>query len=109
MAVRLLVEVEQWPFGNESFTAAFASREKKRDVCDLIGEGVNGAVNPDDLLVGVRKDGAGWDVVALEPGLQRRIDRFLLGGNGSAGDIEAEEAHGIKQKDEAKTLNRETC
>ncbi|MPN22959.1 hypothetical protein SDC9_170344 [bioreactor metagenome] len=60
------IEIMQRPAGDEVFTSAFAGREEERDVGDLLGEDIDGAVNPHDLLVNVGA-GAGGELSAAEP------------------------------------------
>jgi len=50
------VEIQQRAGGDEVFATARAGGEEERDVGDLIGQDVDGAVNPDDLLIGVGED-----------------------------------------------------
>src|SRR5262249_32253394 len=59
LRVRTLVEVVQGAGGDEILAATLAHGEEERDVSDLFGQDVDGAVNPDDLLVGVVEDGGG--------------------------------------------------
>ncbi len=100
-AVRVLVEVGQRAGGYESFAPTVATGEQEWNVGDLFGDDVDGAVDPDDLLVGIREGWALMDVVTAEPGGQTWINGFLdwwINGRGVAGDgdVEAEEAHGVQ-------------
>src|SRR3954469_896756 len=47
--MRTSVKFRQWPGGDQVFPAAIASREKERDVGNLFGEDIDGAVHPDNL------------------------------------------------------------
>jgi hypothetical protein len=51
--VRAGVEVLQGTGRDEGFATALAARKKKRNVGDLFGEDVDGAIDPGDLFVGV--------------------------------------------------------
>jgi len=51
--VRIGVEIEERTGGDQAFPAPLAGREEERDIGDLFGQDVDGAINPDDLLVGV--------------------------------------------------------
>ena len=63
------VEIQEGPGGDEVFATALAAREEKGDIGDLLGEDVDGAVNPDDLFVGAGEDGPGRvGLFGAEPG-----------------------------------------
>src|SRR5882672_6550068 len=66
------IKIEQRPGGDESFAAALAAGEKERDIGDLFGEDVDGAIDPGDLLVGIAEGWAGGLRIAAEPGESRR-------------------------------------
>ena len=68
--VRMRVEIEQRAGGDEGFAAALTAGEDEGDAGDLLGDGVDGAIDPDDLLVGAGEAGLddSADVVAAEPG-----------------------------------------
>ena len=67
--VRVGVEINQWAGGDEGFAATVAGREKEGDVGDLLGERVDGAVNPNNLFISTGEDRAGiFILVASEPG-----------------------------------------
>ena len=95
------IEVQQWTGGDKGFAAALAAGEEKRDIGDLFSDGVDGAIDPDDLLVraGKVRRAGGWAVFATEPGegLGGELGEGLLGGGGAAGDgdVEAEDVHRI--------------
>src|SRR5689334_22334419 len=55
--MRAVVEGVQGAGGDEVLLATWALGEKEGDVGDLLGQDINGAINPDDLLIGVGKDG----------------------------------------------------
>src|SRR6266478_5430323 len=79
LGVRMVVKVQQRTGGNEGFAATITGGEKEWDVGDLLGQDVDGPINPDDLLIGVGQDGAGAvEVVAAEP-LFRREGAFERG------------------------------
>jgi hypothetical protein len=65
----LVVEIAERAGGDEVFASAFAAREKEGNVGNLFGENVDGAIDPDDLLVGVAQQRAGivaWSAVGPE-------------------------------------------
>ena len=65
----MIVEIEKRAGSDESFAPALASGEDKRNVRDLFGEDIDGAIDPDDLLIGVGQNAAAAvDVFAAEPG-----------------------------------------
>src|ERR1041384_3217023 len=67
LRVRAGVEIGQWAGGDEVFATAGAAGKEEGDIGDLLGEDVDGAINPDGLFVGVEEDGAGGiGVVAAE-------------------------------------------
>jgi hypothetical protein len=47
------IEIEQRTGGDEGLAAAFTAGEEERDIGDLFSDGADGAVDPDDLFVGV--------------------------------------------------------
>ena len=51
-AMRPVIEIDEGTGGDEVFAAALAGGEEKGDIGDLLGEHVDGAIDPDDLLVG---------------------------------------------------------
>lgn len=64
------VEIEKGAGSDQGFTAALAARKKKGNAGDLLGDGIDGAIDPDDLLVGAdeaRSVRAGG-IFAAEPG-----------------------------------------
>jgi hypothetical protein len=99
--MRMRIEVEQRAGGDEGFAAAFAAGEEERNVGDLLGDGVDGAIDPDYLFVSVgeARRVRGRGIFASEPvqGLGRELGDGLSDGGGAAGegDVEAEEVHGI--------------
>src|SRR6266404_5843030 len=63
------VEIQEGAAGDQLLPAPVATGEEERDVGDLLGQNVDGAVNPNNLLVGVGKDWtACGGVLAAEPG-----------------------------------------
>jgi hypothetical protein len=91
--VRTVVEIEERSGSNEGFAATVADAEEEWNVGDLFSEDVDGAVNPDDLLVGVGEHRAGGaNVLAAEPRFwsEGALD-WWSGGALGAGDVEAEE------------------
>ena len=77
LGVRTVVEIHEGAGGDQSFFAALAPGQDKGDVGDLLSDGVDGAIDPDDLLVGVVEKGAGGGrVVGGEPG--RGGEGFLI-------------------------------
>jgi len=96
LGMRMVVKVQQGTGGDEGFAASIPCGEKEWDVGDLLSQDVDRTVNPDNLLVGVGKDGAGAvEVVAAEPLLrgERAFERGSVGA-WAAGDVETEEFHG---------------
>ncbi len=53
------VEVMQRAAGDEGLATALAGGEEERDVGDLLGEDIDSAIDPGDLVVGVGKQGTG--------------------------------------------------
>ena len=63
-----VVKIQKLPGGNQGLAATVAGREKERNVRNLLGQDVDGAVNPDDLLVSIRQRGtSGIEILATEP------------------------------------------
>src|SRR5713101_4149432 len=66
--VRMVVKVHQRTGGNQGFAPAVAGGEEERNVGDLLGQDVDGAINPDHLLIGIGKNrGRGLGLVAAQP------------------------------------------
>jgi len=81
--VGAIIEIDERAGGNEVFAAAFTGGKEEGDIGDLLGDGIHGAVNPDDLLVGVGEESAGaGNGVAGEEGVDVGRKRFLHGGRG---------------------------
>jgi len=53
------VKIEQGAGRDEVFASAFAAGKEEWNVGDLLGECVDGAIDPDDLLICIGEDGAG--------------------------------------------------
>ena len=89
--MRLGVEIEERAGSDEIFAAAFAPGEEKWDIGDLFGDDIDGAVHPDDLLVGIGKTGTGGKIGAGKPsgGVEGTGDRW----RGGASDVKAEDFH----------------
>jgi hypothetical protein len=101
VGVRTIVEIVQGAAGDQVFPAALAAGEQKREVGDLLGQYINGAIDPDYLLIGVGQEGAaGGGAFAAQPGdggggeLGDGGLRWR-GRGGAAGDVEAEQVHWI--------------
>jgi hypothetical protein len=93
--MRAVVEVDEGTGGDEGFAPALAAREDEGDVGDLLGEYVDGAVDPDDLFVG-RVEGNSISIILIftsEPGEGFGGKGFLDWRRGRACDVEAEEFH----------------
>ena len=86
-----VVEVVERAGGDEIFPAAFTAGEEERDVGDLLGDDIDGAIHPDDLLVGVRKTGTGGKIGAGKPG--GGVEGTGDGWRGGASDVKAEDFH----------------
>jgi hypothetical protein len=91
--VRTVVEVHEGTGGDEVFAATFAGGEEEGDVGDLLGQGVDGAIDPDNLLVGVGEELAapGGD------GFGDAIEETLVGVEGEfiEGDMTAFAGEGV--------------
>ena len=71
------VEGVKWAGGDEVFAAALAARKQEWNIGDLFGNGIDGAIDPGGLLVGVaHRRAAAAEVLAGEPGL--RIEGFMI-------------------------------
>ena len=68
VGMRAIIEIEERAGGDEVFATALAGGEKERDIGDLLGEDIDGAIDPDDLFVRVSKARAGVKILASEPG-----------------------------------------
>ena len=91
-----VVKIRERSGCNQSLPATVAGREKERDVGDLLGQDVDGAVNPDHLLIGVREGRTSRvEILATEPlfrgeGLCNWRRRYF-------GNVKAEKVHGRNQ------------
>src|SRR5207249_11437464 len=90
LGVGAVVEIGEGGGGDEAFAAAFASGEEEGDVGDLLGKDVDGAIDPDDLLVGVGEERGGEviGVVAEEEGGGGEGAAMGGGGFAVAGDVD---------------------
>ena len=88
VGVGLVVEIVEGAGGDEVFAAAFAAGKQKRQIGDLLGQNVDGAIDPGDLGVGVVEErAAGFGVGAGEPGGGVWGNGALEWGSGGAGDV----------------------
>jgi hypothetical protein len=55
----LVVEAEKRAGSEQVFAATFAGGEEEGDVGNLLGQDIDGAIDPDDLLVGIVKGDGG--------------------------------------------------
>ena len=61
------IEIMERAGGDQRFATAFAGGEKEWNVRDLLGENVDGAIDPNDLLIGIgERDARVVDVVAFQ-------------------------------------------
>ena len=69
VGVRAVIEIEERAGGDEVFATALAGGEEERDMGELLGQDIDGAIDPDDLFVGVGECRTAWaGVFADEPG-----------------------------------------
>ena len=89
----VVVKIEERAAGDEGLAASPASGEEEGDVGDLFGQGVDGAIDPDDLLIGVGQQGTrALGILASKPGCASG-GGFRGGLRWGARDVETEEAH----------------
>ena len=91
-----VVKIQKRAGGNQGFTATVAGREEERNVRDLLGQDVDGAVNPDDLLVSIRQRGtSGIEILTTKPLF--RGERTFERGSVGAGDgyVNTKQFHGL--------------
>ncbi len=70
MRVGMGVKVRKGAGGDEVFPAAVAGREEKGNVRDLLGDDIDGAIDPDYLLISVGENWTGsFSAIAGEPSL----------------------------------------
>src|SRR5579859_99100 len=77
--VWVVVKIGEWAGGDDLFSVGCGGGKAERDVGDLFGDSVDGAIDPNDLLVRIGEDGAGGRGFGAEPGEG-------LGGQGSGSD-----------------------
>jgi len=51
IAMGPVVKIDERAAGDEGFASAFATGEEEWDVGNLFGESIDGAINPNDLLI----------------------------------------------------------
>ena len=85
------IEIEKRAGRDEIFATTFTPGKEKWDIGDLFGDDIDGAVHPDDLLVGIGKTGTGGKIGAGKPsgGVEGTGDRW----RGGASDVKAEDFH----------------
>src|SRR5690242_15732196 len=99
--MRAFVEINERTRRDEVLATALAVGEQEGNIGDLLGQDVDGAVDPDYLLIGVVHDrGRRGDVVTGEPGEGfggKSGDRSFSGRGRATGerDVEAENVHRI--------------
>src|SRR5438445_7498085 len=55
LRVRTAVEIEQWPRSDELLAGRGRDGKPERDIRDLLSQGVDSSVHPDNLLIGIRQ------------------------------------------------------
>jgi hypothetical protein len=94
--MRLVVEIMQWAGGDEVLAAPLARGKEERDAGDLLGQDVDGTVDPGELLVGAGEEGGGTRVGGGDGGEGEGRGWRMDGGGGTGAEelFEAEEVHG---------------
>src|SRR5258706_14070981 len=59
----MIVKLLKRPGGDKGFPAAVATGRQERNIGNLLGDGVNSAINPDDLLIGIGQDRSRWFIL----------------------------------------------
>ena len=87
VGMRTGVEIEEGAARNQVFSSTFPGRKEKGNVGNLFGQNVDGAIDPDNLLVSVGKDGGGIvGILTAQPGGGKRFLHWCRAG---ASDVEA--------------------